>query len=194
MNLKTKVIVKDIINLTDARYFAAWGVDYISFEADKNSDVHFPLEDVREVMGWVAGPQYLLSFSGVFIDQQDANHWITELEIEDVILSNFVSETDLPNVRIIREIFVQDIDPNVQNGSFILKVDDIATLDSPKIKAFIQHNDVYIDGHLSKDQIEALLMNYEVTGIVLRGGEEEKVGVKTFDQLDDIFEMLEIEE
>ena len=36
MNLKTKVIAAEVSNLTDARYFAAWGVDYMSYSIDES--------------------------------------------------------------------------------------------------------------------------------------------------------------
>lgn len=41
-------------------------------------------------------------------------------------------------------------------------------------------------------QVEDVLENIVVVGISVWGGEEEKVGYKFFDELDDLFEVLEI--
>jgi len=59
-------------------------------------------------------------------------------------------------------------------------------------KATSANNEVYIDGIASLDVLESLLTEVNPTGIVLRGGEEEKVGYKSYDELDVIFEWLEV--
>jgi len=45
--LKTKIIAADLQNLTDARYFAAWLVDYMSFNL---SDPSVNLPKIKEIM------------------------------------------------------------------------------------------------------------------------------------------------
>lgn len=55
--LSRKVIATDITNLTDARYFAARGVDYLLFDMGKIS-----LEQALEIKEWVEGPELLLLF------------------------------------------------------------------------------------------------------------------------------------
>ncbi|MCB0619667.1 MAG: N-(5'-phosphoribosyl)anthranilate isomerase, partial [Saprospiraceae bacterium] len=42
-------------------------------------------------------------------------------------------------------------------------------------------------------QLEELLARIRPAAIGLRGGEEEKVGYKSFDELDELFELLAIE-
>ena len=45
--LKTKIIAADLQNLTDARYFAAWLVDYMSFNLSEESA---NLSKIKEIM------------------------------------------------------------------------------------------------------------------------------------------------
>ena len=51
--LNRKVIVSDINNLTDARYFAAWMVDYLFFSPHSIST-----EQMAEITNWLEGPKY----------------------------------------------------------------------------------------------------------------------------------------
>jgi len=45
---------------------------------------------------------------------------------------------------------------------------------------------------LPEDTLSEILLLENLVGINVVGGEEEKVGVKSFDELDEIFEALEI--
>jgi len=53
--LTRRVIAADITNLTDARYFAARGVDYLMFNLSR-----LPLDKLLEIIEWVEGPSALL--------------------------------------------------------------------------------------------------------------------------------------
>ncbi len=53
--LTRRVIAADIANLTDARYFAARGVDYLMFDLS-----HITLERLLEIKEWVEGPAAIL--------------------------------------------------------------------------------------------------------------------------------------
>ena len=85
--LTQKIIAQNITNLSDARYFAAWGVEYISFNTIQDSEYHIKDAAIKEIKDWVEGPQCLI----------EAN----ALEFEDVadgfILSNIYSS--LPIVK-----------------------------------------------------------------------------------------------
>lgn len=56
--LNRKVIATEVTNLTDARYFAARGIDYLLFDLDKIS-----LEQILEIKEWVEGPELLILLS-----------------------------------------------------------------------------------------------------------------------------------
>jgi len=53
--LTRRVIAADITNLTDARYFAARGVDYLMFDLSQ-----LPLDKLLEIKEWVEGPSAIL--------------------------------------------------------------------------------------------------------------------------------------
>ena len=60
-----EIKLSGITRLEDARYAAAMGVAYLGFDQDPASPRYVPPEKVREVMGWVMGPEPV----GVFTDQ-----------------------------------------------------------------------------------------------------------------------------
>lgn len=58
MDLKVQVIASNITNLTDARYFAAYGVQYLLFDL---SEIN--VAGIKEIVDWVSGPKTLLLFT-----------------------------------------------------------------------------------------------------------------------------------
>lgn len=55
MALKLSVKIGDVTNLSDARYAAGMGVDYIGFNINPDSE-HFVTSDkVAEIINWVSG-------------------------------------------------------------------------------------------------------------------------------------------
>jgi hypothetical protein len=63
---KPILVASEIINLTDARYFAARGADYLLFDAD-----HIALADMLEIKEWVEGPAILVNISSRLAHQVD---------------------------------------------------------------------------------------------------------------------------
>lgn len=66
MDLKVQVIASNITNLTDARYFAAYGVDYLLFDLGQIN-----VASIKEIVDWVSGPKTLLMLGAEQIDQID---------------------------------------------------------------------------------------------------------------------------
>ena len=55
MSLKLKIKVGNITNLSDARYSAGMGVDWLGFRMDNIDPQTF-----REITGWVTGPRFVI--------------------------------------------------------------------------------------------------------------------------------------
>ena len=66
MDLKVQVIASNITNLTDARYFAAYGVQYILFDLTEIN-----IAGIKEIVDWVSGPKTLLLFSADHVNLID---------------------------------------------------------------------------------------------------------------------------
>lgn len=172
--LKQRVIAQNIINLSDARYFAAWGVEFISFNTIPESEYFITQEDIQEIKDWVEGPQCLIEADALEFDEL----------ADGFILSNIYSS--LP---IVKETFYRiqfdDIRKGLPDGKYISPItkEQIAQLTHLET----QHLHLYFD--ISQLDLKSILLldNY---GLVVQGGEEEKVGVKSYEQLNEVYDLL----
>ncbi len=148
--MKKKVIASNIKNLTDARYFAAQGVDYLLFDLSEIS-----VADVIAFKEWISGPELLVVF--------DEN-----------------SEEDIDEA--------------------MLKIEPAAIAhksDNTRIEYLSTHYPIFnyseADGHLSvtmgDDEYQDSWLD-NVAGIIVQGSDETKVGFKSFDELDEIFDRI----
>jgi phosphoribosylanthranilate isomerase len=172
--LQQKIIAQNITNLTDARYFAAWGVDYISFNTIGDSDYFINDAAIKEIKDWVEGPQCLL----------EAN----ALEFEDVadgfILSNIYSSLPIVKETFFRISF-DDIIKGLPDGKYISPI----TSEQIELLADIDYQHLHLYFDISELELSDVLRlgNF---GLVVQGGEEEKVGLKSYEELDQLYELL----
>jgi hypothetical protein len=76
MSLKTKVKAGNITNLSDARYCAGMGVDWLSFPAEKVNPVKF-----KEITDWVTGPQFVLEVKSLENSIPVSDYSVSTLQI-----------------------------------------------------------------------------------------------------------------
>ncbi len=172
--LKSKIKISDITHLTDARYFAAWGVDYLTFNIDPESSTFVSPPVFKEIVEWVAGPSIVLQ-APAHVEEI----WLQEYKIEgiDNLLEMPADEEG------VSYIFKDDTLVSV-----IIK-GDLNQITESHISTYIDRGtEVYIDAPVTKDDLQSVA-DLGV-GLVLRGGEEEQVGVKSYEDLDEIFEAL----
>jgi hypothetical protein len=67
-----KLKISNLIALQDARYSAAAGFDIVSFNLKKGDPRNLPVEAIREMAGWIAGPEIALELNTASMDQLDA--------------------------------------------------------------------------------------------------------------------------
>jgi len=173
--LKHKVIAQNIINLTDARYFAAWGIDYMSFNTIPDSDYYISEAEIKEIKDWVEGPKCLLEANALEFDEL----------AEGFILSNIYSSLPIVKETFFRISF-EDISKGLPAGKYISPITMAQLEVLPKLQI-----DPECDFYFNISQIDNnSLSRLENYGLVVQGGAEEKVGLKTYDDLDEIYDYL----
>lgn len=174
--LKTKVIADNILNLTDARYFAALGVDYLSFKLGSIS-----FDNIIEIKKWVEGVQILI----------DINQAISPSILESIIELNpkgFIS-SDIELVKQLEKDFSEEL--------IFLRTDKPGLHENTILEGAGPYDGLttgettYIKESFTEESLLRIIENDLYSGIVVEGGQEEKVGLKNFDELDKIFECLE---
>lgn len=208
-----KIKATSINNLTDARYFAAWNVEWLGFSLEMGHPNYTRPQDVKEIKDWLVGPKIV----GEFGLDQDATEILASVELlqlDAVQLSMYTDDAiakELNEVSLIKEWVLDDLS-NIE--AFALKCNELANhvdyfyLDLEKNnlswnalkennKALLQLQELCVEYAIlislvcPPDAVEEFLDVVKPHGMSLQGGEEEKVGVKSFDDLDDFFETLE---
>ncbi len=156
-----KLIARTITNLTDARYFAAWYIDYISYTVDPNSEYFISNEKIQEINSWVEGHKTLLEGVDKTVGSLPAHHGV------------------------------------IHNNAIYLKSQN----QSNRASGIILHKNEYSDNLVHEDNMIFIdfldqafdldfLAQHPDLGLVVRGGSEEKVGFKSFDELDKLYTFL----
>lgn len=199
--LKTKVKISKINNLTDARYFAAAGVDYLGFCCNPDTEKYCSISKIKEIVEWVEGPQAVMEFDG----------WQSEDQIEEVLgqiaadglhFGAFATYKDDFG----KPIFKDFIFENLAETSYHALIDNCTFPVIRTQKAFKEFTEkeltlisntlniaeCFLDIGFENDDISLIIDRFpRLGGLILRGTDEEKVGFKSFEDLDTIFEQLE---
>lgn len=190
--LKTKIIAADLQNLTDARYFAAWLVEYMSFDLSNPSA---SLPKIKEIMDWVEGPIFSAQYTGLE-DRKNIEAQLEALSIDHLILGPYANE-DIVNSdwQITQTVLLEEeIGDLTSDRTYIAKstqvFDNFSAHKKNTLKELCNSHSIYLDCGFKSADINEIL-NLGITGLVLRGGEEEKIGVKSYEDLDEILEALE---
>ena len=200
--LKTKIYAGSIGNLTDARYFAAWYANWMGFNMEKCISGIISIQEIAAIKEWVDVEEFTAEFSGL----EDPNVILglsSSLEINTVKVGPFCPIPTLETLRdkiVFKEIIFENSTP-------------ISTLSAniEKEKEYVDHfiikgqsncqthyleenfNDIsfYFDLPNMASFIQRGVLNSKICeGIVVKGGDEEKVGLKSFEELDEVYELL----
>jgi phosphoribosylanthranilate isomerase len=185
-----KIIATDITNLTDARYFAAWGVDMMCYNIDPDNEGSLTIPQFKEITEWVEGPLTGIKIAGLAIPETMSAE---ELDIKNVIISPFIDRTSLPSS--IENIYrICTLEEGWEDDDKLIltlskAVDQLSEDEVSKIKSISAVKEVYLDGIFKANDL-AHIESFNVAGIILKGGDEEKVGYKSFDELDEVLEAM----
>ena len=189
-----------IINLTDARYFAAREVDFLGFNLEAGTEGYLDPLYMKAIREWVEGPRIVGEFSrtpaphireaasffgldAVQVTSAYAGH-LGELNGLTVILAVDAGPDELD------EDFFQKAAPFV--AYFLLKIPAAAAWpeQTDRFKKICADYPVLLESDAPAEALATLTEYLKPAGLSLTGGEEEQVGVKSFDEIEAIFEAL----
>lgn len=214
--LTTRVKASSITNLTDARYFAAWEVEWLGFNLNIGTADYIEPHLVKAIKEWVDGVKIIGEFDLSSADH--INDMVQALNLDGAQLGMFTPLDTFEELEYATTLFKEIV---VEKGSTEANIRSHMTDFAPYVKAFVlnfeKNNigmaDLEQSVGLGKDELALLCKSFpllismpsssaeladlleEVTplGISVKGGAEEKVGFKSFDELDELFEFLEAE-
>ncbi|MFQ5445478.1 MAG: hypothetical protein ACE5FF_00980 [Saprospiraceae bacterium] len=211
--LKFKVKANAITNLTDARYFAAREAEWLGFQLEPGADHFIEPATVKAIKEWVDGVKIVGEFGLTSAAEIVENTRLIGLDA--VQAGMFTPKEELANVRdipIIKEVIIE---PDTTESGLLEHLLDyspfcemfLLSFQQPVVSwsdlqggrpfslAFLHslctHNRVLLNMNLSAPTLAEMLEKTQPLGLTLAGGEEEKVGYKSFEELDEIFDFLE---
>lgn len=211
--LKTNIKASQISNLTDARYFAAWGVEWLGFCFDFGQDGYIAPQEVKAIKEWVVGPKIVGEF-GAGQSLEEIQKYINLLQLDMIQVGPFadlelIKQLDIPVIKSFLIESLEDLNDLPLLFAEFSPFLDFAILDFNKnniswesiktnptalamVKEIALKNLVMLHIPLANaEEMDEIRVESNTYGFCLQGGEEEKVGYKSFDELDDIFETLE---
>jgi phosphoribosylanthranilate isomerase len=185
-----------ITNLTDARYFAAKEVDYLGFNLEEGTASYLDPMYMKAIREWVEGPKIVGEFSrspvahireaaaffGLDAVQVPASYAEHLIDLEGL---NVILEAEAANAN---ERFFQQSSPFV--SLFLMKINSGDELANGTLFNICTNFPVLLQTDAKAAQIAQWIETLKPAGLSFVGGEEEQVGIKSFDEIEEIFEEL----
>ena len=182
MPLKTLVKVGSLTNLSDARYCAGMNVQMLGFQVISGLPNYITPVRFQEIRGWISGPAIVIELHGAQnrtqIDEAIEAYRPDYLEVGLAELP-LMSSLSLPLiVRVKHNDSLEQF--GVDPAYALVDGDDDRSFPMPRIVEVSSMDDAIkaLDDHL-------------MSGIALKGSEELSPGLKTYESLAPILEMLE---
>lgn len=218
--LAQPVKASSVTHLTDARYFSAWEVDYIGFDFGPQG---ISATELAAMVEWIQGPQLIaeldagwpmrleldanttddlatLTVDGFQVDSifgpENVLQYLKHLQrpiFLEVVVEGYADLTTIEDTLEEYRELVDHVVLNFKKGGIQwqdLKAGQPFSIEALSTLAASNNIWLEIDGALPKVMATTLP---QLKGFSVRGGSEEKVGLKDFDDLADFFEDLEVE-
>lgn len=211
-----KIKANNVKNLSDARYFAAKGVEWLSF-CFVEGDADYIAPNVAAAMfAWVEGVQVVgaVDFPTTAAEITEvAKHWGWQA-VQVGMMTNIETVADIHGIAIIKEFvierftnaealrrmmspfapFVKAFQLNfVKNGiSWHDLQQPEAMISVTELGDLVREFNVILNIEIEPEAIKSVFVALpHLQGLGVNGGEEERVGVKSFDELDEFFDAIE---
>jgi phosphoribosylanthranilate isomerase len=203
--LRTRVYAGPVTNLTDARYFSSFGVDWLGFCFDPARPEFIEPSTAAEIRGWLHGVACVGEFAGTDADNAAGMAGFLNLDaalvpVEDLALAQ-AALPDLPLLVTVRPdtpnfalaalpqrtaAVIADLQgtPSGERDAVLARLAEALPPDAALVA----------DLELPAPALPAWLEAHPGLGLRLRGGAEQQVGVKLFAQLDAYMQALEVED
>ncbi|HYG03437.1 MAG TPA: hypothetical protein VD927_13390 [Chryseosolibacter sp.] len=178
------VKVGKVTNLSDARYCAGMGVDFLGFNVCPDTPSFIDTNLYQDIRGWVTGPKVVAE---IYQPVPDIDAVIKEyapdfVEVNAETYNQLADKTSLPFILYLTRAELQS-HSTIPTAEYIL----IDQESLPFVRA-ITNSKVLIKID-KKESLESLPAN--TTGIALSGSDEIRPGYKEYDELADILEALD---
>lgn len=199
MSFQYQIKLGSVNNLSDARYAAAVGINYIGFCFNPAQPGFVPPIKAKEIIDWTSGSHIVGEFGEQEIEEIQTIAELLDidiLELENQMLPDELQVFDLP--------IIKKIDLSQFTESMFKQ---FCTAYAGKVQAFHFYNwehlfsnhpvlvdevkeQVFLELQSNTPNWKTLLAQIKPFGIHLQGENEEKTGIRDFDELNQLLEDL----
>ncbi len=193
-----------INNLSDARYFAAFGVAWMGFCLDPESKHFIAPAKAKEIAGWLSGPKIIGEFGGqriAYIQQIISDLKLSLIQVNaDFIEKANLKELNTPVIVKVRDVSFNALEELITNWQgvadiFLLGFGEKLWSDikpnQKLLKKICQANKIILEMNFQPETVNEVIQQLNPYGINLAGGEEEQPGIKDFDDIEVLLEQLD---
>lgn len=203
-----------ITNLTDARYFAARGVDWMGFVLEEGNENAVSKEQFTSIREWVDGVKFVGEFDltpaeeilalskelnfdtaqiGMFAERDPLMKLKDLAVIKEVVITETMEETDILEHFLDYSPFCEYFLLNLRKSGIVWsQIESKELYPLTMFQNLCKHNKVFLDIEMSTANLPSIIGTLQPHGLCVSGGAEEKVGFKSFDELDEIFDLFEL--
>ena len=204
MELCNFVYLRDVDNLSDARFAAGMGVNLIGFRLDPNVERALTAEQFNEIYGWISG----IDIAGEFetADAETIKKVSDTFEFDYLLTGRpeLLNELTLLGIPLILKLDMEQYGPTrlEETLSFAKDTADFFLLESSHDKTDDDEQQylarlavkypIVLGYGIHTENATRLVDELHLKGLSLKGSPELRPGYKDFDELADILEAMEI--
>lgn len=193
------ILAHSIENLTDARYFASWQADWIALTAEKDGQAVLDMSAIREIASWLDGSQLMLAFDQTPLEEAV---WLGSEVGINTIMVPYQELREHPGAELFLRVSLDgapdragDINTAFRHGAHVVitaaewKEDYWQLLEEVLPTPFLRKK-CFLDLPLTESLIRELDDRFPGIGFCLAGSQEERPGYKSFEEIDELIEVL----
>ncbi len=196
--LKTTVLLREITNLSDARYGAGMGVDMLGFCPETSQPSYISPQTFAEMMTWVTGVKICLEITENE-DIKPENYQADCLLLGKAALISYYRFAQIPLL-----LLLDISDPDLENvmadsaseiDFFVLenRQNTFGSQEKALLEKISKRYPIFLSFGFEHFSPTEWLAKFTLAGFALKGSPEQTVGLKDFTDLADILEALEVE-
>ena len=205
MSFQTNIKLGNITNLSDARFAAAAGVTYIGFCFDPSNENYITPIKAKEIIDWVTGSSVVGEFGSQTLDEIRDISELLQVDVIEVNNSLLPDELLSLGKPIIKKVNVNqytvdqlqveiDAYASVADAFHVYADSSQEKYDCDQLVQLCKSHQLVWGLNINPHNVLNILESFKPFGINLVGGNEEKAGMKDFDELNDLFDVLRVDD
>jgi phosphoribosylanthranilate isomerase len=193
--IEKRVLVKNISNLSDARYCAGMGVEYLSFCIDKDNEEYVNSAKIKEITGWLSGVKIIIETNDFNLEVINEVKELVEIDGFLTKSISLIEKLKAMNDNVILEFESQELPFEKVDGvtNLILNTTNMDANFLEKINSNYKNLQIFIGYELQSENLEFICNNFPDFGFALIGSKELRPGFKNYDSLVNTLELLDMD-